>query len=185
MPGGPYQLTLKFSVKYRTIIILTSAIITMTYITITKASLDDLKDILSLQKQAFSSEADIYNDFDKSPPLLQTLIEITKEFSESVFLKALLREEIVGSVRGYQVNETIFIKRLIVSLSYQNQGIGTKLMKTIEESFKDNKRYELYTGHKSIRNLHLYYKLGYKEFKRIFIHKNLTMIYLEKYAYQR
>ena len=157
----------------------------MTYITITKASLDDLKNILSLQKQAFSSEADIYDDFDKSPPLLQTLIEITKEFSESVFLKALLREEIVGSVRGYQVNETVFIKRLIVSPSYQNQGIGTKLMKTIEESFKDNKRYELYTGHKSTRNLRLYYKLGYKEFKRIFIHKNLTMIYLEKYVYQR
>ena len=50
----------------------------MTYITITKASLEDLKDILSLQKQAFSSEADIYDDFDKSPPLLQTLMEITK-----------------------------------------------------------------------------------------------------------
>ncbi len=55
-------------------------------------------------------------------------------------------------------------------------------MKSIEDSFKDNKRYELFTGHKSNRNLHLYHKIGYKEFKRIPIHEDLTMIYLEKYV---
>ena len=40
-----------------------------------------------------------YNDFDISPPLLQTLEELTKEFSESIILKALLGDDIVGSVR--------------------------------------------------------------------------------------
>jgi ribosomal protein S18 acetylase RimI-like enzyme len=80
------------------------------------------------------------------------------------------------------VDETAFIKRLIVNANYQNQGTGTKLMKSIEDSFKNNKRYELFTGHKSNRNLHLYQKIGYKEFKRIPIHENLTIIYLEKYV---
>ena len=154
----------------------------MTSVEITKASFEDLKAILLLQKQAFVSEADIYNDFDISPPLLQTLEELTKEFSESIILKALLGDDIVGSVRGFQVDETVFIKRLIVNPHYQNQGIGTKLMKSIEDSFKDNKRYELFTGDKSNRNLHLYQKIGYKEFKQIPIHENLTMIYLEKYV---
>ena len=154
----------------------------MTSVEITKASFEDLKTILVLQKQAFLSEADIYNDFDISPPLLQTLEELTKEFSESIILKAVLGDFIVGSVRGFQVDETVFIKRLIVNPNYQNQGIGTKLMKSIEDSFKNNKRYELFTGHKSKRNLHLYQKIGYKEFKRIPIHENLTMIYLEKYV---
>lgn len=154
----------------------------MTSVEITKASFADLKTILVLQKQAFLSEADIYNDFDISPPLLQTLKELTKEFSESIILKAVLGDFIVGSVRGFQVDETVFIKRLIVNPNYQNQGIGTKLMKSIEDSFKNNKRYELFTGHKSKRNLHLYQKIGYKEFKRIPIHENLTMIYLEKYV---
>jgi len=154
----------------------------MTSVEITKASFADLKTILVLQKQAFLSEADIYNDFDISPPLLQTLEELTKEFSESIILKAVLGDFIVGSVRGFQVDETVFIKRLIVNPNYQNQGIGTKLMKSIEDSFKNNKRYELFTGHKSKRNLHLYQKIGYKEFKRIPIHENLTMIYLEKYV---
>ena len=55
-------------------------------------------------------------------------------------------------------------------------------MKSIEDSFKDDKRYELFTGHKSNRNLNLYKKIGNKEFKRIPIHENLTMIYLEKYV---
>jgi len=154
----------------------------MTSVEITNASFEDLKTILVLQKQAFLSEADIYNDFDISPPLLQTLEELTKEFSESIILKAVLGDFIVGSVRGFQVDETVFIKRLIVNPNYQNQGIGTKLMKSIEDSFKNNKRYELFTGHKSKRNLHLYQKIGYKEFKRIPIHENLTMIYLEKYV---
>ncbi|HEX5185321.1 MAG TPA: hypothetical protein VFV86_00395 [Nitrososphaeraceae archaeon] len=50
----------------------------MTSVEITKAFFVDLKTILVLQKQAFLSEADIYNDFDISPPLLQTLEELTK-----------------------------------------------------------------------------------------------------------
>lgn len=154
----------------------------MTSVEITNASFEDLKTILVLQKQAFLSEADIYNDFDISPPLLQTLEELTKEFSESIILKAVLGDFIVGSVRGIQVYETVFIKRLIVNPYYQNQGIGTKLMKSIEGFFKNNKRYELFTGHKSKRNLHLYQKIGYKEFKLIPIHENLNMIYLEKYV---
>ena len=44
-------------------------------------------------------------------------------------------------------------------------------MKSIEDSFKDNKRYELFTGHKSNRNLNLYKKIGNKEFKRIPIYE--------------
>lgn len=77
----------------------------------------------------------------------------------------------MGSVRGSQVNDTVFIKRLIVSPRFQNQGIGTMPMRSFEDFFQDNKRYELFTGHKSIRNLHLYLKLGYREFKQIPIHE--------------
>jgi ribosomal protein S18 acetylase RimI-like enzyme len=149
---------------------------------ITKASFEDIKTILLLQKQAFGSEADIYNDFDTSPPLLQTLEEITREFSGQTFLKAIVGNEIVGSVRGFQSGETGFIKRLVVHPQYQNQGIGSRLMESIEREFGKAKRYELFTGHRSARNLHLYYKLGYKEFKRERITSNLAMVFLEKCA---
>jgi len=40
-------------------------------------------------------------------------------------------------------------------------GLGHKMMDSIETIYKDCKRFELFTGFKSKKNLHLYYKLGY------------------------
>jgi hypothetical protein len=39
-------------------------------------------------------------------------------------------------------------------------------MQAIEEHFKFADRYELFTGHRSGRNLYLYQKLGYHEYKQ-------------------
>ena len=66
----------------------------------------------------------------------------------------------VGSVRAYQQKDTIFIGRLAVRPDYQNKDIGAKLMISIEEVFESTKRFELFTGHKSIKNIYLYQKLG-------------------------
>jgi N-acetylglutamate synthase-like GNAT family acetyltransferase len=141
----------------------------------------DLLDILELQKLAYQSEAEIYNDY-SIPPLTQTLDEIKEDFKKPfrVFLKAVIKNKIIGSVRGYKEKDTCYIGRLIVHLDFENQGIGTKLLKEIEANFDDVKRYELFTGHKSEKNLYLYKKLGYREFKKEVIHENLHMIHLEK-----
>jgi ribosomal protein S18 acetylase RimI-like enzyme len=88
---------------------------------------------------------------------------------------------VVGSVRAYRYKDTVFIGRLAVRPTYQNKGIGVKLMISIEEIFESAKRFELFTGHKSIKNIYLYQKLGYREFKRIPINDSLTIVYLEKY----
>ena len=53
-------------------------------------------------------------------------------------------------------------------------------MKEIEEQLDKCSRYELFTGHKSEKNLSLYNKLGYSEFKRQCINEKLTLVYLEK-----
>jgi hypothetical protein len=42
-------------------------------------------------------------------------------------------------------------------------------------------RYELFTGHRSARNLYLYRKLGYREFKRIPVNESIILVFLEKY----
>ena len=54
-------------------------------------------------------------------------------------------------------------------------------MRTIGQHFKSANHFELFTGHKSTRNLHLYQKLGYNEFKRLPINDSLTMVSLEKH----
>ena len=73
---------------------------------------------------------------------------------------------------------------LIVHPEFHDQGIGAKLMNEVESLFEDSRRYELFTGHLSKKNLYFYEKLGYRRFKSEKIHENLEMIYLEKYTHK-
>ena len=157
----------------------------MPLVDIKRASIDDVEEILLLQKQSYLSEAELYNDY-SIKPLTQTLDDIKQDFSKQIFLKAVIDDNttIVGSVKAYQQNDTLFIGRLAVDPKYQNQGIGAKLMISIEEIVESAKRFELFTGHKSMKNIYLYQKLGYREFKRIPINDSLTMVYLEKFKIQ-
>ena len=148
---------------------------------INRAVLEDAETILQLQKRAYLSEAKIYNDYG-IPPLTQTLEEINQDFLQQVFLKAVEDGDIIGSVRAYLEKGTVFIGRLIVEPEYQNQGIGTMLIQSIEKYFTLADRYELFTGHKSFRNLYLYQKLGYRQFKRMPVNSSLIMVFLEKYV---
>ena len=147
-------------------------------IAIIPATEADLETILALQKLAYRSEAERYNDF-SLPPLHQTLEEIQADFARMAFFKAMSGERIVGSVRGYVKNGTCYIGRLIVHPEVQGQGIGTRLMQTLEEHFSAARRFELFTGHKSEEALHLYHKLGYREFKRQEMATH-TIVFLER-----
>jgi len=146
---------------------------------IKRATIADAEDILALQKLAYISEAEIYDDF-TIPPLVQTLEEIRGDFEKQVLLKAIIDGRIIGSVRAFSEKETCYIDRLIVHPDSQNQGIGTTLMTEIENIFRPSNRFELFTGHKSEKNLHLYQKLGYKIFKTQKVNDKLNLVYLEK-----
>jgi ribosomal protein S18 acetylase RimI-like enzyme len=150
-------------------------------IIIERAKLEDAKEILDLQKLAYQSEAEIYDD-DTIPPLTQTLEEVRNDFERQTFLKASMGGRIIGSVRAFLKEETCFIGRLIVHPDFQNQGIGTKLMNEVERHFSRAKRFELFTGQKSDRNIHLYQKLGYQVFKAETVTKELKLLYMEKAA---
>ena len=149
-------------------------------ISITKAREEELEKILFLQKSCYLQEAEIYNDY-SIPPLKQTLEDISKEFREQLILKMEYNNNIIGSVRAYLKNETCYIGKLIVDKEYQNRGYGSLLLKTIEKKFINADRYELFTGYKSTRNLYLYNKLGYNEFKEE-NRNGLILKYLEKYG---
>ncbi len=150
-------------------------------LTITQAQKEDLETILQLQKKCFQEEAQLYNDA-LIPPLLQDLNSLHQEYITSLVLKASIDHQIVGSVRAYELNETCYISKLIVDSEFQNKGIGKKLMEKAERSFPKCERFELFTGDKSLKNLSLYYKIGYREFRRKHIRNNLTLVYLEKFV---
>lgn len=147
---------------------------------IEKADKRDSGEILTLQRFCYISEAEIYSDY-SIPPLTQTLDEIKAEFRDYYFLKALEDGNIIGSVRA-RISEpgTCYIGRLIVHPYFQNQGIGTLLMREIEKIFHECERWELITGHLSKKNIKLYEKLGYNIFKIEELTLNLNLVYLEK-----
>lgn len=145
-----------------------------------RASFEDAKEILDLQKLAYVSEAEIYNDY-SIPPLTQTLDQIQADFVSRLFLKTSIDGRIVGSVRGFMEQETCHIGRLIVHPDFQNHGIGARLMKKIERCFLEAERYELFTGHLSERNLRLYHRLGYIPFAFEAATDSLTLVFMEKH----
>lgn len=149
------------------------------HIDISKATLADLKPILRLQKECYQTEAEIYQDND-IPPLRQDLKSLEEEFTQATILKAEILGELVGSVRGYIDNETAHIGKLIVAPDFQNRGIGRLLIEAIEATLSGCQQFELFTGSLSTKNLHLYSKLGYHEFRRQQVSDHLTMIFLRK-----
>jgi ribosomal protein S18 acetylase RimI-like enzyme len=144
-----------------------------------RAKPEDAQEVLDLQKLAYLSEAAIYGEYN-IPPLTQTLVGIERDFQKQTVLKVTMHGRIVGSVRGYVSEGTCFVGRLIVHPDFQNQGTGTQLLVEIEAAFDQARRFELFTGHKSERNLHLYRKLGYRPFRSEQVTDNLTIVYLEK-----
>ena len=146
---------------------------------IEQARPEDAAAILALQKLAYLSEAEIYGDF-TIPPLVQTLDETTAEFAVRIILKATDNGEIIGSVRAHIEHVTCHIGKLIVHPERQNRGFGTRLLAAIEERFRPAERFELFTGHRSRRNLHLYHRCGYHDFRREMVSPALEIVFLVK-----
>lgn len=148
-------------------------------LTIYKANLDDLKEILQLQYLSYQSEAALFGSKD-IPPLNQTLDEVIDEYNNGVILKMVNDENtIIGSVRAKEANGTAYIGKLMVHPNYRHNGYGTRLIKKIEEYFP-NKRYELFTSTRSKDNIRLYQSLGYKIFDSKAIDDELQFVYMEK-----
>lgn len=146
---------------------------------ICKAEIKDLEEILRLQYLAYQSEAELLNDCNIQP-LTQTLEELIAEFKRGVIYKAVDENgRIIGSVRGYVQDGTLHIGKLMVHPGFQGRGIGTSLLKTIENEYKPLRK-ELFTSSQSLRNLRLYEKCGYSRFKQEAMSDNYSFVYLEK-----
>lgn len=148
---------------------------------IIRAEYSDLPSILQLQKRAYLSEAALHNDY-SIQPLQQTLEQVQAEFKKGVCLKAVDDADpfnILGSIRGYADQGTAYFGKLMVLPEIQNQGVGAQLLQAIETYFSEP-RYELFTSIRSVKNVTLYTKNGYSEFRRA-QDGSIEMVFMQKY----
>ena len=145
---------------------------------IVKAERRDLPAILALQRIAYQSEAALLNDYE-IPPLKQALEDVAEEFEKGLFLKGVLDGKIIGSVRAFSDGHTCYVGKLVVSPEHQKKGYGTQLLSEIEKVMP-HARYELFTSNKSVGNLKLYEKMGYRRFQEKRVNPYLCFIFLEK-----
>ena len=112
--------------------------------------------------------------------MLFKVIRISFLQTIKLFLKACTGGRIIGSVRSEFRDGTCLIGRLIVHPEFQNRGIGSRLLHAAESLFPEARRCELFTSDRSERNLYLYRKSGFREFKRESLNERVTLVYLEK-----
>ncbi len=144
-----------------------------------KADHKDLDEILRLQYLAYQSEAALFGT-DDIPPLKQTLDEVIAEYEKGIILKLVTDDNvIIGSVRAREENKTVYIGKLMVHPEHRHKGYGTRLLTEIEKCFTCE-RYELFTSTRSVDNIRLYEKNGYKEYKREALNNELIFVYMQK-----
>lgn len=145
---------------------------------IIKADKKDLAEILQVQYLAFRKEAEEYDDFEIEP-MTQTIDMLEKEYETFVFLKAVDSEgKIIGSIRGHIEGNTSYIGKTLVHPKHQGNGIGTAMIRTLEE-WNKAPRYEINASIRCPQNIRLYERLGYVRFKEIRTENN-GFVYLEK-----
>ncbi|MBL5973801.1 MAG: GNAT family N-acetyltransferase [Candidatus Leucobacter sulfamidivorax] len=142
------------------------------------ASTADAGEILTLQRAAYATEAQLYGD-PFLPALTQTLEALEQELSEGGGLVATLGDRIVASVRWRVEEDTAHIGRLVVAPDRQGAGLGTMLLRLAERSSGAG-RAELFTGHRSEANLRLYAREGYAEIRRERLSEDVELVYLAK-----
>ena len=144
-----------------------------------KAGMEDLPEIRQLQYLPYQSQAALFSNKD-IPPLTQTLDEVIEEYHKGIILKMVNEEGMaIGSIRAWETEGSVYIGKLMVHPNYWHHGYGTRLLKEIELLFP-RKRYELFTSTRSVDNIRLYQRLGYREFDRKRVDEELEFVYMEK-----
>ncbi|WP_310741751.1 MULTISPECIES: GNAT family N-acetyltransferase [unclassified Microbispora] len=146
---------------------------------ITRALPEDAGEILTLQRAAYVTEAQLYGD-PFIGPLVESLDQVRTVIGTAVVLKATDGGRVVGAVRGKISGSTCLVGRLVVAPDRQGQGIGTALLAAMHEAVPEAAAFDLFTGHLSEGNLRLYRRLGYRETQRERVQDHLTLVHLRR-----
>ncbi|ENQ3080642.1 GNAT family N-acetyltransferase [Bacillus cereus] len=131
-------------------------------IKLAKTKLEEAEELLCIQKKAFQSDLEKYQDYDSSPATekverLMRKIELFHHFT------IWINNEIVGGIDVRDLNNQHYrINRIFLKTSLQNKGLGSRIMNLIHQEFPEAEKWSLDTPKDNIRNHHFYEKCGYR-----------------------
>lgn len=146
---------------------------------ISRAAVDDLPMILAIQKKAYLAEAVIYDDY-AIPPLMESDDELRQSFERDVILKAEIGQILAGSIRVRLRGKVAEVGRLSVEPAFQKRGVGSALLLACDNVFPSADCCELFTGSRSMANIRLYEKFGYRVFQQRILSPQVTLVCFRK-----
>jgi len=147
-------------------------------IVLSRLSLADAGELLTLQRAAFVSEALIYGTADM-PPLTQTLDELRAELVDGIGWAAREGPRMVGALRARKADDLLLIGRIAIAPDKQGEGIGRLLLETAERA-SGARSAELFTGSLSEANIRLYERCGYRITERVDQGDGTAQVFLRK-----
>ena len=151
-------------------------------IQLVRATADDSKVLLEMQKICFAPHLKRYQDFETNPSMA-TLEMIEWQIQNDNFFKIYFEDSWVGAINIKKLDEIGNYKLHVINIlpEHQNKGIGQVAIKLVERLFLDAKSWCLETLEDMPNNRHVYEKMGYKftgETQKI--NDKLTIVYYHK-----
>ncbi len=146
---------------------------------------DDAGEILTLQRAAYVTEAQLHDDL-TLPPLTQTLPALREELADPGVQAFGVRDgdRLVACGRLRTLSGSLGaaeVARLAVAPDRQGEGLGTRLLAEAERRAGPGVReLRLFTGERSAANLRLYARLGYVETGRTPTAAGHALVHLAK-----
>ncbi len=152
----------------------------MSLLAIVRAQPADAPAMLALQKLAFEPEAQAIQAWD-FPPMQETEDDLVAHIRTATALKAMDGARLVGAVRGVVTGPSCLIRALIVAPHLQGQGLGSRLLKAIEEAHPAVERFDLTTNMAMVGNVRFYLRHGYEVVEQVQPRPHVQLAIMRKF----
>lgn len=141
----------------------------------------DAQLIHDLQMRAFAEEGRLCKTSD-IPPLTEDLASIDRHIRTQTVLTAREDGRIIASARGIVEGEVCSIQRVGVEPTHHGLGIGTALLRAIEQAHPHAERFNLTTNTAVPGNVQFYERLGYRVVEFTRVSETITLAQMSKAA---
>lgn len=148
-------------------------------LTIHPAEVADASDIHAIKLLAFAEEGRLSGSMEL-PPLQEDQASVEHDVRSHTVLVARVDGQTVGSARGEVSGTTCEIRAVCVHPSYQGRGVGTALMRAIEQAHPDAEQFELTTNTLVPGNVEFYERHGYTVVDRSTYRDSIVLAHLVK-----